>query len=118
MVQRCNLRTACRIVGSSISLIGIWSDTKQLEDAPHNLLGGVGFLIDSKSSGKWVTGGPAQFAGEVVGDMGLGRQRLSDIIENPKGATFTQSLTRWNDITKPYRMTLQELLRTPMTISL
>ena len=91
--------------------VRIWTDNIELENAPTNLLGAVGFLIDSHRAGELQTGGDTQFAFEVMGDFGMSKRRLIESISDPKKwQGIVNKVKRINDLTRPYRKVVQEKL--------
>ena len=85
-----------RIISAPFQIYGTWTGNTDLENAPHNLLGATGYLIDSGAVGEWTTGGTAQTWMEIGGDFGMSRRKLIDIAT--KGFTNPKTLMRMKDI--------------------
>lgn len=72
-----------RIVSTPVALYGTLTENERLENAPSNILGLAGNLIDNmnSSSDTYKTGGKAQLWGELAGDFGLSRRNLINTLE-------------------------------------
>ncbi|MCW3787915.1 DUF6443 domain-containing protein [Plebeiibacterium sediminum] len=98
---------AARNISAPIQIYGAWTGNTTLENAPGNILGTVGFIIDSGVAGQWTTGGDVQFFMELSGDFGLSRRRLIQAAElgftNPNMLRRVGSIGNagWQ-IVKPY----------------
>lgn len=68
-----------RISTAPLQIMGTWTGNSALENAPSNLLGSIGFLIDNRVDGDWKTGGRAQLTMELMGDFGLSRRKLTEL---------------------------------------
>jgi len=73
-----------RVVTSPFIIYGAWTGDKQMENMPSNLLGTMGYLLDEGHE----TGGKNQMIGELMGDFGLSRRKLSRLVsqgfKNPR----------------------------------
>ncbi|MFP9117682.1 RHS repeat-associated core domain-containing protein [Flavobacterium sp. RNTU_13] len=74
---------ATRILSSPLALYGTITENEMLENAPSNVLGLVGNIIDNINSPteSYTTGGSVQFWGELTGDFGLSRRNLINTLE-------------------------------------
>ncbi len=84
---------AVRIGSAPFQIWGTWTGNTSLENAPSNLLGSIGFLIDSGVEGDWKTGGKAHLTMELMGDFGLSRRKLIEL--TTKGFT---SPNKWKNV--------------------
>lgn len=82
-----------RMASAPFQIYGTWTRNSSLENAPGNLLGSIGFLVDSGIEGDWRTGGRAQLTMELMGDFGLSRAKLSQLVS--RGLTGSN---KWRNI--------------------
>jgi RHS repeat-associated protein len=101
-----------RMVSGPFVIYGTITDNKRLENAPINVLGLAGNLIDNKISDKadYITGGNAQLTGEILGDLGLSRKNLATTLEK-NATTVFEKVKKVFDVSK-------SLIGTPVSAGL
>ncbi len=83
-----------RIASAPLQIYGTWTGNTSLENAPSNLLGSIGFMVDNGGiEGDWRTGGRAQLTMGLMGNFGLSRGKL--IQTATKGFT---NANKWKNI--------------------